>query len=165
MRLYHIAQLNIANLIEPIDSPRLSDFVANLERINQLADESPGFIWRLQTEHGDATSIDFFGPDHVVNLSVCDSIDALHRYVYRSAHVEILRRKKEWFHQIENAYQVLWWLPAGSIPTIGEAEKRLDLLRRLGPTKDAFLFKSAFPPPGTQDIESAVSWDEGCPAT
>jgi len=162
---YHIAQLNIAHLIESIDSPRLSDFVENLERINRLAEESPGFVWRLQTEEGDATSVDFFGSDYVVNLSVWDSIDTLHRYVYRSAHVEMLRRKKEWFHKMKNAYQVLWWLPAGSTPTIDEAAKRLALVRRLGPTKDAFTFKNAFPSPGEQQSEPVASWDEGCPAT
>lgn len=91
---YQIAQLNIATLMAPIDSPQLSDFVANLDRINALAEDSPGFVWRLQTEEGDATSIDYFGADKIVNLSLWDSIEALHSYVYRSAHVEIMRRKK-----------------------------------------------------------------------
>ncbi len=142
---YHIAQLNIATLLAPIDSPQLSDFVANLDRINALADEAPGFVWRLQTEDGDATSIDYFGSDKIVNLSLWDSIEALHKYVYRSAHVEIMRRKKEWFDKMGEAYMVLWWVPADHIPSIEEAAQKLNILREHGPTTEAFTFKKPFP--------------------
>ncbi|WP_166267230.1 DUF3291 domain-containing protein [Marinobacter caseinilyticus] len=150
MTNHHIAQLNLARLLAPIDSPQLSDFVANLDRINALADDAPGFVWRLQTEEGDATGIDFFGPDQIANLSLWDSIEALHHYVYRTAHVEILRRKQEWFHKAGAAYMVLWWVPAGHIPSLEEASQKLDKLREQGPTSEAFTFKKAFraPEPG-----------------
>ncbi|SDS85111.1 protein of unknown function [Halopseudomonas xinjiangensis] len=147
MLQYHIAQLNIASLMAPIDSLQLFDFVENLNRINSLADQSPGFIWRLQTEDGDATGIDYFGSDHIVNVSLWDSIEALHHYVYRSAHVEIMRRKKEWFHKMAESHMVLWWVPAGHIPSIEEAAAKLNTLRTSGPTKEAFTFRKAFPAP------------------
>lgn len=165
MSKYHIAQLNIARLLAPIDSPQLSDFVANLDRINALAEESPGFVWRLQTEVGDATGIDYFGSDHIVNLSLWDSIEALHTYVYRSAHVDILSRKKEWFHKMGGAHMVLWWVPAGHIPSIEEASDKLSMLRELGPTSEAFTFKRAFSAPGESVGAAAASWGGECSAT
>ncbi|MDO3722839.1 DUF3291 domain-containing protein [Marinobacter sp. chi1] len=147
MSKYQLAQLNIATLMAPIDSPQLSDFVANLDRINALAEDSPGFVWRLQTDAGDATGIDYFGSDKIVNLSLWDSVEALHNYVYRSAHVEIMRRKKEWFHRMGEAHMVLWWVPAGHVPSVEEAAQKLNTLREQGPTEEAFTFKTVFSPP------------------
>src|SRR5690554_341581 len=162
---YQIAQLNIATLMAPIDSPQLSDFVANLDRINALAEDSPGFVWRLQTDEGDATGIDYFGSDKIVNLSLWDSVEALHNYVYRSAHVEIMRRKKEWFQKMGQAYMVLWWVPAGHIPSIEEAAEKLNILREHGPTVKAFTFKKAFPAPSELAGLSTDTWGGECPAT
>lgn len=146
---YHLAQLNIAHLLAPLDSPQLADFVANLDRINALAESSPGFVWRLQTEEGNATDIDFFGPYTIVNMSVWDDLEALHNYVYRSAHTEILRRKREWFHTMRSSHMVLWWVPAGHRPTIEEAGEKLRLLQEQGPCPEAFTFKQSFPAPVT----------------
>lgn len=165
MSKYHIVQLNIATLLAPIDSPQLADFVANLDRINALAEESPGFVWRLQTEEGDATGIDYFGSDKIVNLSVWDSVEALHNYVYRSAHVEIMRRKKEWFQKMGEAYMVLWWVPAGYIPPIVEAAQKLDILRENGPTTEAFTFKKSFPAPSKIATVPTETWAGECPTT
>lgn len=165
MSKYQIAQLNIATLSAPIDSPQLSDFVANLDRINALADDSPGFVWRLQTEDGDATGIDYFGSDKIVNLSLWDSVESLHNYVYRSAHVEIMRRKKEWFHKMGDTHMVLWWVPAGHIPSIEEASQKLNALRELGPTAEAFTFKKAFSAPNDLSSVSTDTWGGECPAT
>ena len=145
MSAYHLAQLNISRLLAPLESPQLADFVANLDRINALAEVSSGFVWRLQTDDGDATGIDFFGSDHIVNLSVWESVEDLHQFVYRSDHVDILRRKKEWFHTMAEAHMVLWWVPAGHLPAIEEAAERLNMLRNLGPTEKAFTFKKVFP--------------------
>ena len=144
MHHFHLAQLNIAELMAPIDSPQLSDFVANLGKINALADEAPGFVWRLQTDEGDATGIDFFGADKIVNLSLWHSLEALHHYVYRTAHVDILRRKKEWFHTMADNHMLLWWVPAGHIPTVEEASEKLAILQERGPSNEAFTFKKAF---------------------
>jgi hypothetical protein len=141
---HHIAQLNIAKMKYSIDSPEFSGFVDKLNEVNALADKSPGFIWRLQTEQGDATGIDFFGADMLVNMSVWESIETLHSYVYRSMHNKVLAQRKQWFEPMQQAYSVLWWTPAGAIPTIEDAGERLDELRRTGPNPNAFTFKQVF---------------------
>ncbi|MCP4980892.1 MAG: DUF3291 domain-containing protein [Gammaproteobacteria bacterium] len=146
MSEFHLAQLNIAKMKFVIDDPELADFIARLDDINALADDSPGFVWRLQTDEGDATGIDFFGNEILVNMSVWDNLESLHEYVYRSAHNEVMARRKEWFARILEAYSVLWWIPAGSIPTIEEAALRLDKLREQGPSSVAFTFKQVFMP-------------------
>lgn len=146
MTEYHLAQLNIAQMKFAIDAPELAEFVARLEDVNALADDSPSFVWRLQTEHGDATAIDYFGPDYLVNMSVWEDVESLQDYVYRSAHNEVMARRKEWFERMLAVYSVLWWIPAGTIPTVAEADQRLQQLRKNGPAAGAFTFKQIFPP-------------------
>lgn len=145
---HELAQLNIAQLAAPIDSPQLVDFVSSLERINALAEASPGFVWRLQDEAGDATAIRHFGDDVIINMSVWRDVASLQDYVYRSAHTEVLRRRQEWFEKIRESYLALWWVPAGHRPSLDEAGSRLESLRRNGPTVEAFSFKKTFTPPG-----------------
>ena len=147
MDSHELAQLNIARLLTPLDSPQLSDFVANLERINALAEESPGFVWRLQTDDGDATAIRHFGDDTLVNMSVWNDVESLYRFVFRSDHVDIMSRRGEWFDRLREAYLVLWWVPAGHRPSLDEAQEKLERLRADGPTPDAFTIKKAFPAP------------------
>lgn len=141
---HHLAQLNIAKMKFALESPELADFVARLEDINALADESPGFVWRLQSDEGDATAIDHFGPDYLVNMSVWEDVDSLHGYVYRSAHNEVMAQRKQWFDRMLEAYSVLWWIPVGTVPTIAQADERLQCLRLNGPTAEAFTFKQIF---------------------
>lgn len=156
----HVAQVNIARARAPIDSPLLADFRAMLDPINALADRSPGFVWRLQTEDGDATGIRGFGDDRIiVNMSVWESIDHLADFVYRSAHIEVMRRRREWFERI-SLHAALWWVPAGHEPSVAEAEERLAHLRRHGPTPHAFTFKQRFSPTD----ELVVDDELGCPA-
>ena len=143
MKQWELAQLNIAQPVAPLDSPTLADFMANLDRINALADVSPGFVWRLGDESGDAVGFNQpFGDDMIVNMSVWESIEALHDYVYQSAHIEVMRRRKNWFESAQRLMAVLWWLPQGHIPDLYEAQARLNLLIEDGPTQDAFTFKS-----------------------
>jgi hypothetical protein len=145
---HHLAQINIARIRAPIDSPDLADFVAGLEPINALADGTPGFVWRLQTDEGDATAIRPYDDDWIlVNMSVWDSIEALDEFVYRTGHRDYLRRRREWFDRVDGTYLVLWWVPAGHIPTVEEAKERLTLLDEHGPTAAAFTFRSRFPAP------------------
>ena len=146
MPRYQLAQLNLAKMKFAIDHPEMSDFVARLDAINALADASPGFVWRLQTDDGDATGIDFFGTDALVNMSVWKDIESLHGYVYRSAHNEVMALRKQWFERMSESYSVLWWITDGQLPTLAEASERLDCLRELGPSARAFTFKQAFAP-------------------
>ena len=134
MSNYRLAQINIAKLKAPLDSPELRDFVDNLDRINALAEGSDGFVWRLKGEGNDATSLRPFGDDVIVNMSVWRDVEALKDFAYRSGHVEIMRRRREWFTRMAEAYMVLWWVPAGHEPTLEEAAQRLERVRSQGPT-------------------------------
>jgi hypothetical protein len=151
--VFHVAQLNVAKLRAPLDSPQLSEFVANLEPINAIADASPGFVWRLQTEAGDATSIRAFADDMIiVNLSVWESLETLRAFVYASAHKAYLGRKAEWFEPASEPYLAAWWIPSGTVPTVQEAIDRLYALRAEGPTERAFTLKTPFPSPSSVDV-------------
>jgi hypothetical protein len=161
---HHLAQVNIALPVEPLTSPRLAGFVNALEEINALADTAPGFLWRMQTEDGDATAIRAFGDDRlIVNMSLWTSLDALADYVYRSGHMEVMRRRREWFSPMREAYQALWWLPAGELPTVDDAELRVAHLREHGPSKYAFTFRAPIPAP-TSPIRPSVDDDWFCRA-
>ena len=147
MTRHHLAQLNIATMLESLESPSMVDFVANLDRINGLAEAAPGFVWRLVEEAGTATAISPFGKNVLVNMSVWESIEALQAFAFRTAHVDIMRRRRQWFSKMEQAFAVLWWVPAGHVPTTAEAAQRLAHLREHGPTLEAFTFQTSFPPP------------------
>ncbi len=142
-----LAELNIARAVAPLDHPAMSAFVANLDRVNALGDASPGFVWRLQDDSGAATSIRAFDdPRIIVNLTVWSSVEALREYAYRSAHVEVFRRRRDWFLPLDGPSLVLWWVPAGHRPTVAEAKERLGHLASEGPTAAAFTLKAPFPP-------------------
>jgi hypothetical protein len=156
---WHLAQVNIGRLRAPVDDPMIADFVAGLDRINALADEAPGFVWRLQTEDGNATAVRPVDDDELmaINLSVWESVEALGEYVYRSDHITFMRRRREWFERYATAYLALWWIPAGTIPTVAEAMERVRMLDRDGATPTAFTFKQRFAPPGD---ESTIEADQ-----
>ena len=164
MSRFELAQLNIGKLTGPLESPPLADFVANLDRINALAEASEGFVWRLQTPEGDATALRPLGDDTIVNMSVWRDVGSLRNYVYRSAHVEIMRRRREFFEPMSEAFVVLWWVPAGHRPSIQEAISKLELLRRNGPTEDAFTFRNAYPAPDEAESRSPFDIGDRCPA-
>jgi GNAT superfamily N-acetyltransferase len=137
---YHIAQLNIATLLAPIDDPSIADFTDNLERINTLGDGSPGFVWRLQTEEGDATALrPYPDPMVIVNMTVWSSVAALKEFAYRTVHADFLARRREWFAAGSTGV-VLWWIRAGELPTLDDAKRRLEFLERHGPSPYAFRF-------------------------
>ncbi|MFI5121575.1 MAG: DUF3291 domain-containing protein [Vicinamibacteria bacterium] len=139
---FAVAQVNIALPREPLDSPALAEFVANLEPVNALADSAPGFIWRLQDESGDATSIKAFDDDRlIINMSVWESVEALWSFVYDGGHLEVMRRRREWMTKLAETHMALWWVPVGHRPTVEEARQRLDHLRAHGPSEHAFTFK------------------------
>ena len=144
---YQLAQLNIARMIYTVEDPRFAGFMDNLDPINQLAEDSPGFVWRLQTEEGDATAIRAFEDENIlINLSVWDDIEALRNYVYKSQHVDFFRERAEWFKPMDEAHMVIWWVPVEHIPGVEEAKERLDILRADGPSPQAFTFAKHFDP-------------------
>jgi hypothetical protein len=140
-----LAQLNIARPRAPLDDPVMAEFMANLGRINAVGDASPGFVWRLQDESGNATGLEQpFGPEIIVNMTVWQDVEALWAFVFRSEHTAFLRRRAQWFRKLEAPPAVLWWVLAGHRPTLVEAKTRLDRLVALGPTPEAFTFARTF---------------------
>ena len=144
----HLAQLNVAKALAEMTDPVMHGFVSRLDEINALADRAPGFVWRLQTDEGDATSLRLFDdPLIIVNLSVWESIEDLKTYTYKSLHVELVKERKKWFERSSRPHLVMWWVPEGHIPTVVEAQERLEHLTRHGPTVKAFNFSKPFPQP------------------
>ena len=166
MAAFHLAQINVGRILGPIDSSLMAEFVERLDEINALADGSPGFVWRLQTEDGDATAIRPFDDDMIIiTMSVWESPAALHDYVYRSGHAEVMRRRREWFSRMTEAFLALWWVPAGHRPTVAEGVARLERLRIDGPTPHAFTFRQLYAPPeGDGEGVDPVDLPGECPA-
>jgi hypothetical protein len=167
---YHLAQINVGRLLAPIDDARIAGFVEGLDPINRLAEASPGYVWRLQSEIGNATDIHLSDDElFIINLSVWESIEALRDFAYATAHVDVLRRRREWFERHVEAHFALWWIEAGTLPTPTDALERVARLRRLGPTPDAFTFREPFGPPGSAapappDIDAEFCWPAAVPA-
>jgi hypothetical protein len=138
-RQMQLAQLNIARLAYPLESPEMQDFVLALNAINLLAEESPGFVWRLKGEGNNATDVQMFNdPSLIVNLSVWADFASLKHYVYNSGHAHYLKRRREWFVPLEEAGTVLWWIPDGHLPSVPQAQAKLEHLRTYGSTTEAF---------------------------
>jgi hypothetical protein len=149
MQTWHLAQFNLARAIAPIDGPELAEFVGGLERVNALAEVAPGFVWRLAG--GDATApaaADAQDPRLLFNMSVWTSAEALFDYVYKSEHTAFMLKRRQWFEKPAQPHLVLWWVPAGHIPTVAEGLERLERLRSTGPSPEAFSFKQRYPAPG-----------------
>ncbi|MFC4062165.1 DUF3291 domain-containing protein [Planomonospora corallina] len=170
----HLAQLNVARLRAPLDSPEIAGFVALLEPVNAVSDAAPGFVWRLKESEDDpeATVKHDYGDDLVINFSVWESRESLWNFVYRSAHLPALQRRREWFHHIAEPYSVMWWIPEGYTPSLAEGMERLELLRREGPTPRAFTFRDFYDAPsdggssadGPSEAPSASSEAASLPA-
>jgi hypothetical protein len=144
----HIAEINVGRLLYPVDDPRVAEFIDNLDAINALAEASPGFVWRLKDEgSNNATSISAYeDPTILVNMSVWQTPEALHEYVYKTMHRRFLQRRKEWFQLFGAQYVALWWVAEGHTPTVNEGQRRLAHLQTFGPTAHAFTFRALFPP-------------------
>ena len=149
-----------------MDDPVMAGFAARLEDINALADGAPGFVWRFQTESGNATSVQAFEDATILfNMSVWESPQALRTFVYRSDHANVMKQRRSWFEKFDGLYLVLWWVPAGHIPGIAEARERLAYLQQHGESAYAFSFARIFPAPdevGAQTTGSDIS--DPCPA-
>jgi hypothetical protein len=151
---FHLAQANIGRILAPLDSPELADFVAQLPEINALADQATGFVWRMVDDEGaDSTSL---RPDDnddllLITCSVFESIQALRDFTYRSDHLRVLSRRREWFERMAESYQALWWIPVGHRPTVAEAMDRIAWLRKRGPGPHAFTFREPHPAPAPEE--------------
>ncbi len=160
---WHLAQVNIGRLSAPPEHPQVAGFFAALDQMNALAEASPGFVWRLQGDGNDATDLrPTPDPLMILNMSVWTDADALFAYVYRSAHTPVMAQRRHWFDRIDGAYQALWWLPAGEIPTIADALSRLWMIDRFGPSAHAFTFKAQFPAPGLAGPPIDLNPDPWC---
>lgn len=163
MDQYHIAQINMGRIRFPLDDPRMHGFLSRLDDLNALADLSPGFVWRLQTNEGNATYFRPYPEDDriLLNMSVWETVEALRHYVYRTAHAEILRYREEWFEKFKGVYLALWWVPAGHTPGIDEARKRVAYLDANGPTQFAFTLKHVFEP--DEEFQQGIDWSSFVP--
>lgn len=142
-----LVQVNVAKMLAPTDDPVMAEFMANLEPINALADAAPGFVWRLQAEGGNATSLQVFDDTLIiVNMSVWTSVESLKEYVYKGRHVDFVRRRKAWFEKYVGMHYALWWIPAGYVPSVWEAKERLEHRELYGDTEKAFSFQKVFEP-------------------
>ena len=166
MARWHLAQINIGRLAAPADDPQVAGFFAALDRVNALAEASPGFVWRLQGEGNNATDIQAT-PDPLLipNMSVWEDADALFAFVYRSAHTPVMAQRRQWFAPFDGAYQALWWIEAGHLPTVAEGLSKLWLLDRFGPSAQAFTFKARFPAPGEAGLPADMQPDPWCVGT
>jgi hypothetical protein len=148
--MYQLAQANVAYAIAPHDDPRMADYMARLDEINQLADHSPGFVWRYLTDSRDPAQREFADPKVLFNMSVWESIDALHAYTYRTVHAEVYADRRRWFIDTKGVVGghalAMWWIPAGSLPTVTDAASRLHAVAADGPSPRGFTFKQRFPP-------------------
>ncbi|HXP84634.1 MAG TPA: DUF3291 domain-containing protein [Bryobacteraceae bacterium] len=165
MTKYNIAQVNIARMKAPLENPLMARFAARIDEINALADGSPGFVWRLDSSGGNATYLRPYDDDRILfNMSVWETVESLRHYVYRTAHVELFRQRHEWFETFAGAYAALWWVPAGHIPGVDEAKKRLAHLNAHGPTQFAFTFKTILQP--DEEFQQGIDWSsfQPCPA-
>jgi hypothetical protein len=160
---WHIAQINVATSLYPLDDDRMSGFMTQLDTVNALADRSDGFVWRLQSDSGNATDIDVGGdPLFIANMSVWSSVEALFDFVYKTAHRPVMIKRRQWFQRPEGAYQALWWVPAGHLPTVEEGLARLELLKRDGPSPAAFTFKTKFPYPDSEGLPEDLDPEPHC---
>ena len=149
--MYELAQANVAYMLTAEDDPRIADYMARLDEINQLADAAPGFVWRYLTDSRDPSQREFADPRVLFNLSVWTSVDALHAYTYRTAHSEVYAARKKWFADekavVGGHALAMWWVPIGTRPSVAEAKARLEKITAEGPSADAFTFKQRYAAP------------------
>jgi len=162
MRTFHLAQVNIGRVRAPLEDPIMKGFVDRLDELNAVADASPGFVWRLQTDAGNATYFRPYPEDDrvLMNMSVWESVEALRSYVYRTGHAEMLKQRHEWFEPMR-LFLALWWVPAGHRPSVDEARQRLAHLEAHGPSQFAFTFRTIVEP--DEAFIDAIDWSRFAP--
>ena len=165
MTRYNIAQVNIGRIRAELDDPSMAGFVNRLDEINALADASPGFVWRLIVNEGNATYLrPFDDPRMLLNMSVWESVEELRQFVFQTAHKELLKQRHAWFEKLTDVYAALWWVPSGHIPSVDEAKQRITHLEKHGATQFAFTFQRLFE--ADEEFQSGIDWSSfrPCPA-
>jgi hypothetical protein len=148
--IYHLAQLNVARMMaDNINDPRMASFVALLDTINSLGEQSEGFVWRLKDdETGNATSFNPWNDERlIINLTVWEGLESLKNFAFKGNHLEVMKRRREWFESFGTLSTALWWIPAGHTPSVEEAKERLTYLQEHGASEFVFDFRQSFPPP------------------
>jgi hypothetical protein len=145
----HLAQFNIARIKYPLDDPRMGEFAENVARVNALAEQIEGFVWRLQDESGNAMGMTVYDDPNVLpNLTVWKDVEALERFVWKTVHSRFFGRREEWFEPLDTPL-VMWWVPAGARPSMDEGVARRDHLMAHGPSDHAF---------GWEHLSAAQYW-------
>jgi hypothetical protein len=146
---YQLAEINIGRIKGVnINDPIMKEFVDNLDSVNQLAESSEGFVWRLKDDSNNATNLNPFDDEQVIiNISVWESVEALEKFTFKTFHTDFLKRRKEWFQQLGKAYFAMWWIPKGQYPTMEEAIAKLDFLQQNGASEQVFTFREKFDKP------------------
>ena len=136
---HHLAQLNVARALDDLDSARLADFISALDRVNAVAERSPGFVWRLQDPVGNATSIKVTDDARfIVNMSVWETPAHLEHFVWNTIHKRVYDKKSKWFEAMQTPHLVMWWVPVGHLPSVDEAMAKLAHLTAHGDSDLAF---------------------------
>ena len=146
---YQLAQINISRMIGVnINDPIMKEFVDNLDKVNNLAEHSEGFVWRLKDENNDATSFNPYNDEQVIiNISVWESIASLETFVFKTLHTDFLKRRKEWFQKFGKVSTAMWWISEGDFPSVENAVELLDYLQKNGPSQKVFNFRNKYAPP------------------
>lgn len=144
MSLFHLAQVNIAKRLAPMDDPIMQEFINNVDNINEIADLAEGFVWRMKDEYKDLGAQIFQDNALLINMSVWKSLESLFNYTYNSGHIEVFKRKKEWFSKMKMMHMAFWYVPIGYEPTFQDAKNRLNYIEKNGTSPYAFTFKDKF---------------------
>jgi hypothetical protein len=155
---FHLAEFNVSRLRAPLDSPTLKEFADFLDPVNAFAEQSPGFVWRLAAADGQAAAYlppVYDDPLVITNLTVWTDLASLRAFAYETVHRYFLQSRRKWFDRAVGRQVVLWWVPAGHLPGLDEAKRRLVLLEERGPSAEAFTFQEAVDPAGRPLARSA----------
>ncbi|WP_264566405.1 DUF3291 domain-containing protein [Flavobacterium sp. N3904] len=149
MAEYQLAEINIARMKGVnIHDPIMKEFVDNLDKVNEIAEKSDGFVWRLKDEENNATNLNPYNDEQIiVNYSIWESIETLEHYMYKTFHSEFLKRRKEWFQTFGQVSTAMWWIKKREIPDLAEAMEKLDYLQKNGASEIVFNFKQKYPKP------------------
>ena len=128
-----LAELNVGYAAYPLDDPRMSGFMDNLDTINALAERSPGFVWRMKSDSGNATDISVPGDTEMIsNMSVWEDVASLGNYVFNTVHARFYKRKEEWFQAMTSHHFVMWMVEDNHTPDLAEAMDRMEYLQNTG---------------------------------